>query len=552
MKPLLHTFLTVSTFFCVFYSQNVYSQTLQDSLSYYSDKALSPQNATDLNKSYNYFKAVYDLAVTDKQLVKAVNALYYQASIEYKKGNYDTAESTSVSALKLLKDIKNSEVYVASVKKSFYNLLGLMFVEQRNITKAIEVYNEALKHAITTSDSIKIYNNTSLIYKEFYDTKNEKLELLKAYQLLPKIKDKLTVAMVLDNLGFVKTQLNEPDGVLLLNTALQLRENANDSATLYTSYSHLAEYYHGINSMDSCSKYAMKAYKLASKINSVAYKSDALGLLTSISNDDYAKAYKKLNDSLYHVEKESINKFALIKYDNSLYKEAALESQLREEKERVMKIIYLSAIILILIIGVFLYFFIKIRHKKDRLQQIYNTESDISKKVHDEVANDIYQLMVKLQKEKNLDQSLKNDAEKIYGRARDISKELRENDVEGDFNIILNDLIFGFNDNFTNVIVRGISKVNWEEVSNIKKVTLHKVLQELLINMKKHSKASIAVISFDLNKKKIRINYTDDGVGCDLKQHTGLDNVENRIKIIKGTVTFTSEIENGFKAEITI
>jgi len=552
MKSLFKSFFTAFVFLIVTYAHTGYSQTLQDSLSYYSKKVLSPENAADLNESYRYFNTIYDFAIVEDKLTSAIHALYYKASIEYKKGDYDSAEATSVSALQLINTLNKSETYIASSKKSFYNLLGLMFIEERNITKAVEVYGKALKHAVSTSDSIKIYNNASLVYREFGDSEKAKTELLKAYQLLPKITDTLTVALVVDNLGFVKTQLNESKGLLLMYEALNLRENNKDSATLYTSYSHLSEYYNKISEKDSTYKYAIKAYELANTINSVAYQKDALGLLTNISDDNYAKAYKKLNDSLYNDEKETLNKFALIKYDNSEYKRIALENQLKEEEQRVLKTMYLAAVILILFGGVFWYYIIKARHKKDRLQQVYNTESDISKKVHDEVANDIYQLMVKLQKDQRLDRSLKTDAEKIYSKARDISKELRANDIDGDFNIILNDLISSYNDAFVNVIIRGVSKVNWNDISSIKKVTLHKVIQELLINMKKHSYASVAVISFDYNKKKIQINYSDDGVGCDLKKHTGLQNVENRIKLIKGTITFNSEIEQGFKVEIIV
>jgi signal transduction histidine kinase len=142
--------------------------------------------------------------------------------------------------------------------------------------------------------------------------------------------------------------------------------------------------------------------------------------------------------------------------------------------------------------------------------------------------------------------------EHIYNKTRDISKEHNLVDMKGDFDDILNDLILSYNDSKTNVIVKGNSKVNWAAYSEIKRITIYKVLQELLINMKKHSDASIVVITFDTNRKTILINYSDNGIGCKIKKGTGLHNVENRIASLNGTTTFETEMNKGFKAKFKI
>ena len=70
--------------------------------------------------------------------------------------------------------------------------------------------------------------------------------------------------------------------------------------------------------------------------------------------------------------------------------------------------------------------------------------------------------------------------------------------------------------------------------------------------MRKHSKASIVVLTFSNEKRKIAIDYKDNGIGCDVKKHSGLQNAENRIQTINGSITFESEISNGFKAKIIV
>jgi signal transduction histidine kinase len=70
--------------------------------------------------------------------------------------------------------------------------------------------------------------------------------------------------------------------------------------------------------------------------------------------------------------------------------------------------------------------------------------------------------------------------------------------------------------------------------------------------MKKHSRASIVVLVFQKEKSKLHISYSDNGVGSDLKQGSGLKNTENRIQAINGTITFETNPTKGFKVKISI
>src|SRR5690606_11233305 len=191
-------------------------------------------------------------------------------------------------------------------------------------------------------------------------------------------------------------------------------------------------------------------------------------------------------------------------------------------------------------------------HKKDKIQVVFNTETHISKKVHDEVANDIYHVMTKLQRNSNNKEELLDDLEKVYNRTRDISKGISAINVKNNFNDLLYDLLISYKSNEVSVIANNLSKVDWKEIDDIKRATIYRVLQELMTNMRKHSKASIVLISFNQIKKNIIIDYKDNGIGCNLIRNNGLQNVENRIASLKGTITFESEKENGFRAKITI
>ena len=111
-----------------------------------------------------------------------------------------------------------------------------------------------------------------------------------------------------------------------------------------------------------------------------------------------------------------------------------------------------------------------------------------------------------------------------------------------------------YNSDSTNVIITNIEKVNWDAIEDLKKIAIQRVLQELMVNMKKHSQAQLVVLKFENTQKTLLINYKDNGKGCEKSKITknGLQNMENRILAIKGTITFETEPNKGFKVNITM
>jgi signal transduction histidine kinase len=230
----------------------------------------------------------------------------------------------------------------------------------------------------------------------------------------------------------------------------------------------------------------------------------------------------------------------------------ALESELEKEIQESKTTIAILVTTFITILSFFLYYIIQSRHKKEKLQQVYATESRISKQIHDDVSNDLFQVMTKLESKDQIGEELKEELHTLYYRTRDISKE--HSLIHKEYPIIeyLGELIESFNDDKTSVIVKGVSDISWDTVEDLKRTTIYKVLQELLINMRKHSEASIVVLSFKKQDKKIYISYSDNGIGCDLKMNTGLHNTENRINSINGIISFDTEPNKGFKVKISI
>ncbi len=93
---------------------------------------------------------------------------------------------------------------------------------------------------------------------------------------------------------------------------------------------------------------------------------------------------------------------------------------------------------------------------------------------------------------------------------------------------------------------------------NFLEITLYRITTELINNTLKYAHATFIGIDFNYNKKKniIKFNFFDDGIGFNLAdventgKGLGLMTIQQRIKLMGGTINIKSEIGNGFKVYI--
>ncbi len=87
---------------------------------------------------------------------------------------------------------------------------------------------------------------------------------------------------------------------------------------------------------------------------------------------------------------------------------------------------------------------------------------------------------------------------------------------------------------------------------------IYRIVQELLNNANKHSRATKVSIALAEHPDHIQFAYSDDGVGADLSamggsfQHMGLSGIEKRVLSLEGNVKFDSHPNRGFHVNIAI
>lgn len=522
-------------------------------------------NTNNFDSAFYYYNKVKFICNPVTDALDYVSTLNRMADIQQSQGDYTGSESTVTEALLYLKYIKNQQYAWNS-----YVILSINYLNTYDYKNAILYNQKALQLQTEPWRNLAAKNNIAVILIEEEKYK-ESLEIF--LSLITKeevISDDLFYAKALDNVGFCYFKINQPKKALYyLNKSLKIRQKKGDPFDLGKSYLHLAKFYEKRNS-SLAKKYMLFSYNQFTIANNTDERLTSLKLIIQNSSDialkKYSTKYVNLVDSIFEVRQKVKNQFARVKYDSKREKNENLklkthkaENELQLERQKNRNIISYIIIAISLTLIIVLYLYLTSRGKKEKIEATYKSETRIAKKLHDELANDIYHTMAFVEN-KNLaltenKEQLLNNLDIIYSRTRDISKEncaiiTNENYVLG-----VKEMILEFNTSNTSIILNDLETVSWNTLDRSKKTTVYRVLQELLVNMKKHSNANLAVINFKETDKNIIINYSDNGNGADLTQlsfKNGLHNVENRIQSIKGNVEIDSHPGKGFKVLIKI
>lgn len=523
------------------------AQIAVDSTTYYKTLAINPEQPQDIIDAYRFFEQSKENHLERQQFAAAVHDLRVLAIIHYDLGMYYESESVITQALELIE----KQSLADTLQVGCYNQLGKIYRQLNNAEWAINYYDRALSFTEKARDSFIILNNTGNIYKEQKQWQQAETYLQQAYTISQRLQDSTELARVLDNLSYVHYKLGNENALTSMLAALQIRINHGDNKGMYASYKNLASYYLEQNQLPQAALYADQALQTAQLINSPAYLKNALGFFSKLSSDPYFSHYKKISDSLETSYLQQQNKFAAIKYDFNKEQLKTYQAQLSEQKEKSRKQLYQFLVAMIVLLAILVIYFIITNNQKNTRTKIEQTENRISIKIHDEVANDLFRVMNKIQQQIAATEIL-DDLENIYDKTRDISKEISAIDVENDFENLLHDLLLPYHNEQVNIVIRKKNHIAWSKVSTYKKTALYRALQELMTNMKKHSQASLVVIQFSTEKNKIFIKYSDNGIGNEIITKNGLQNTETRIKSVGGVFNFDSSTGKGFKAEIVL
>lgn len=525
---------------------------LKNSNQFY-DKAFEFLDKNKRDSAFYYFNLSKDDFLKNKDSLGIAKSLINMAIIQENAGDNFGSQETSVLALKYLKLTKQDNYYYLATN---YNNLGIVNGKLKNHYQSLDFFEKAIDYTDDKVNKVIYQNNLANTFRRI---KKFDKALSTYNKILSENINQKEYSRILSNLAYTKwLQKNDYNPVPKLKKALNIRFKENDYWGQNASYSHLADYY-SKNKKDSALFYAQKMFDISKKIESPDDQIEALQKLIILDSKNYSlyfNRYQFLTDSLQTARNKAKNQFALIRYETEKNKADFLKAK-AESTERQNKII-IRNIALIVALLFLIGFYIYLRRRQKRLQQeklleVKNTELKYSKKVHDKVANRIYQIMSQVENKEVIDKdALLFGLENAYETSRDISYDNKDINENQSFSEQLHKMLNSYSSGSIKFISNGNTEKLWEGVNFQNKTEVYLVLQELMTNMKKHSQANIVSIKFSKENSNINISYTDNGIGIKkLSPKNGLQNMENRINTINGTIIFDTETNNLLKINIS-
>ncbi|MDQ6528785.1 ATP-binding protein [Flavobacterium sp. LHD-85] len=526
----------------------------------------------------NYYKAEKTYQKINDQL-NLVKTFLNKANLQYNEGDFFESEITvfkALSVLKLKKDV-NELLYES------YNLLGILYNEREEFTKALEFQNKALNilddKKIPSDFQYKAasLNNLGYIYMRMGNYKRAKVFFEKGLQEKNLFINRSSLyAILLDNLGYAKLKLNESNQMpKLFYESLRIRDSLDLTSGMVSSKIHLSEYYALKKDTLKAIQFSKQALILSRKTTRIINTLEALKQTAAVdpkNASQYSKEYIELNEKMLKAERKMGEKFSRIEYETNEIKDQ--NSNLQEKNKT---LVYVFSICTLL--GLFFYVY-KTQQARNRellfkqQQQIANEDiynlmiskqneieltrikekKRVAQELHDGVLGRMFGIRISLdsldkvdefeaisKRKKYLDE-LKNVEQDIREISHDLNREKSE--LINNFVSILNKLFEDQINTYSSKLITVFDpEIKWDLISNIVKINLYRIVQEGLQNCNKYAKADIIRVEFKNENDDLVLTIEDDGIGFNTrktKNGIGLHNIEYRATECKGTVTIKS------------
>jgi signal transduction histidine kinase len=563
-----------------------------DSFKKYSLKSFSfSKKPNDLQKIYYYLATYYkhkgipdsayyhyhqskNILLHSGDSITAGRRWYNIALLLLKQNNILSSEIAYISALK---NLERTKLY--NIKYYIYNNLGIIAQERKELKEALQYYDLSLKEL--KKDSLPNINlqlntihNKGVLYQKFHQHRKA-ISYFKKGLAFDSIKEKHTTeyAFLLESLAYSNSKLGKKTNTLKqYNKVLKIREKTNNFSDASITLINLSNYYNDINQNEEALYYSNQALKYAKQTHNNKRWLEALENLSQLTTGEQSKKYLQqyiaLNDSLFDKERQLKNQFAKIRYETDKKEKENVILKSENEKKQV-EIVYhkqqqtigwLAAASGLLLFGVSVLFFF-FRRKKllyraqlERIEAREHERQQIAKSLHDEVAGDLRLLHQKLEKSNLLEEAQKLDA--VKENVRNLSHQLSSISFDKvSFKDQIINLVSDYFELDFKIKVKGLQGHNWITINDSIKRLLYLSTRESIQNCKKHAKASKIVIDFAIQKNYVLLNITDNGIGFDAnisKKGIGLQNLQERVEELSGSLDIKSEVGNGTKTSIQI
>lgn len=495
-------------------------------------------------RAFRYFKKVGDIDKQFHLLIKIGNS-------NHNLNNYEKAISNFRQAILLCDklDLKGKKFsYLATC----LNNIGNAYRVQKKYKKAVYYFKTGLKEKNLINKDPEVYaymiNNLGFCYLKSGN-----------YSMLP-------------NFFYESKKIFDSLGI----------KNESAICDIY-----LSEFYHKKGNKNKAHFHAESALQLSKEAIAPYYYLTALTHAGSINPEKapkYIQEYHHINDSLLFAERNARNQYYKIQLETD---EINQEKNIAQKQRTITTAIALT--LLLISILIFIIARQRIRQKELRLHKTQQESNErifelmltqkkkeekarqkekkrISLELHDGVMNKLSNTRLHLsmlsfnQDNKTIEKCIKYIAEiqDIEKEIRNIAHDLNQEVLTGSnsFEKLLQDFVEEQNNISNTSFKLEIDKaINWELISDHKKMNLYRIIQEASHNINKHAKAKKAIISILKDTQNIILSITDDGIGFQnsaSENGIGLNNMKYRVTLLKGKFAIRSKANSANSINITI
>jgi len=541
----------------------------------YIDKADYRKASEYMNESMKIRNKLNDL--------QGVASLYNKLGIiDQKQGRLKEALENQISALKIYRNLGQD-------KWIGYTLNNIAIIHQNlgNLEKALEYHKMGLEYRLKMHDKVgeaNSYSNLANVYTKMRDTTLSLSYYEKALSLSRVLKNDELISGNLSNMANIYMGKRDfQKAINLFSESLEIRERLGDLKGISSTLSRMGTVYTETGRYRQAQGALIRSLNIARKISVIEEEMSALlGLakLKSLTHQpDSAfvlmKIYSATKDSAYDERLHQQILDVQTKYENQkleqdlqlVKKEKAFaDVTLKQRKTQLWLLVFVF--ISMTGAGIFLFYrhqqrqkaaidAEKIRQQEARMSAVLQVQEDerrrIAKELHDGLGQTLSAIKLNFQS-----LSVKaiipdyqpdfNKIEKMLDNAnvevRSISHQMMPKELEQFGLVAAVEEMLRINLQNTHLKYSFEHNGFTDRIGSQTELALFRVLQELVNNVIKHSKANMLNVQIVKHGSHVVLNVSDNGIGFDVERYEkkgiGLLNIASRIDGIKGHLHYES------------
>ncbi|MEI7524652.1 MAG: sensor histidine kinase [Mariniphaga sp.] len=548
----------------------------------YNDLGILYIDKSDYKKAAGYLKEAMKIREKMNDLQGMASLFNKLGIIDQKQGRLKEALENQISALTIYRNLGQD-------KWIGYSLNNIAIIHQNlgNLDKALEYHKMGLEYRLKMKDAVgeaNSYSNMANLYAKMRDTTQSLVYYEKAISLARLLKNEELISGNLGNMANIYMGKREfQRAISLFSESLEIRERLGDLKGISSTLSRMGTVYTETGRYRQAQSALTRALAIAGKISVIDEKLSALLALAKLkaltNQPDSAfvlmKIYSATKDSAYDERLHQQILDVQTKYENQkLEQDLQLIKKEKEFDEVTLKQqktqLWLLVFVLISVTGAGIFLFYrhqqrqkavvdaeKILQQEARMSAVLQVQEDerrrIAKELHDGLGQTLSAIKLNFQSmtHEAISPDSKADFNKIEKmldnanvEVRSISHQMMPKELEQFGLVAAVDEMLRINLENTRLKYSFEHNGFTERIGNQTELALFRVLQELVNNVIKHSKADMLNVQIIRHANHVVLNVSDNGIGFDVdryeKKGIGLLNIASRIDGIKGHLHYES------------